>query len=377
MKIAALLVLVGVTLSASAQIGSKIQQQSKIAGVWHNNQFGYQMTLMLNPDGRGEFDGDAIRYTAKDGKLSLTIVAQNQTTVYGYVLNANALTVSGGDLEQPVTFTKAGTTTTIATSSAPATISAIATPASTAPAATTLAAPMGSAPAGATTVATVQQTAAVPQSPPTPEQALIGTWTGNNESMEFRPDGKCIYNGTAIDYQVSRNNLILNTQQGTEVMAYTVTGNQLRMTINGAQYTYTKVEPSRQGSGGKQGARSATAKRSVPQELVGKWCWINVSSNNSSASSTCIVLNGDGTYLYNSETSRSVNTDAVSGGSVSQTGDQGTWWIEADRIYYNSPTQGQGSYFLEKKNHPKNVNDPMIVLDGQPYVTATVRQPWR
>jgi hypothetical protein len=37
--------------------------------------------------------------------------------------------------------------------------------------------------------------------------------------------------------------------------------------------------------------------------------------------------------------------------------------------------QGSGSYVLEKRNHPKN-NDPMIVLDGEPYVTYYQKPRW-
>ncbi|HZV69137.1 MAG TPA: hypothetical protein VFG10_06315 [Saprospiraceae bacterium] len=32
---------------------------------------------------------------------------------------------------------------------------------------------------------------------------------------------------------------------------------------------------------------------------------------------------------------------------------------------------------LEQRNHPKNVNDPMIVLDGRAFVTAYNKPPWR
>jgi hypothetical protein len=96
-----------------------------------------------------------------------------------------------------------------------------------------------------------------------------------------------------------------------------------------------------------------------------------------SSSSRCITLNADGTYIYNSESSRSVNTPDYYGGTNAQNSDQGTWYVNGDRIYYNSQTTGQGSYRLEKRNHPKNVNDPMIVLDGEAYVTATQRPPWR
>src|SRR5688572_28889326 len=112
MKTPSLFVFLLVVVStASAQIGAKVQKQSGITGLWQNSQFGYQMTLMLNDNGTGEFDGDAIKYTATDGKLSLTIVAQNQTTVYSYTLAGNDLTVSGGDLEQPVKFSRAGSGT--------------------------------------------------------------------------------------------------------------------------------------------------------------------------------------------------------------------------------------------------------------------------
>jgi hypothetical protein len=361
MKRIATLILTIVTLTAFGQIGSKIQQQSKVVGVWQNNQFGHQMTLMLNADGKGDFDGEPVRYTAKDGKLSLTIIAQNETTIYSYALNGNALVVSGGDLEQPITFTK--TTSQVPTSTA-AGATSIATLANSAPTSTTLAAPA----VAATTTTT---------SLPTPEQALLGKWTGSNESMEFRADGKCVCNGEIVDYQVSKGHLVLNTQQGTEMMAYTISGNQLRTTLNGAQFVYTRVEQARP-AGAKQGPRGVPSdSRAIPQDLVGKWCWINVNSNSSFPSGNCIVLNGDGTYKYNSETPRAGSTDAQTGGTASQASDQGKWWVEGDRIFYTSTTQGQGSYLLEKKNHPRNFGDPMIVLDGQSYLTSALRQPWK
>ena len=65
------------------------------------------------------------------------------------------------------------------------------------------------------------------------------------------------------------------------------------------------------------------------------------------------------------------------GGTNSQGSDQGTWYVQGDRIYYNSQSKGPGSYRLEKRNHPKNVNDPMIILDGTAYVTAYQKAPWR
>lgn len=70
------------------------------------------------------------------------------------------------------------------------------------------------------------------------------------------------------------------------------------------------------------------------------------------------------------------NTDAFYAGTSSQSSDFGTWNYDGTRIYYNSQNgQGSGSYLLEKRNHPKN-GDPMIVLDGETYVTYYQKNPW-
>lgn len=223
------------SILASAQIGSKIKQNTGLAGIWQNNDFGYQMTLMLNTDGSGEFDGDAIKYTTQGDKLALTIVAQSQTTNYTYVLNGNTLTMSGGDLEKPVAFARAGSQTEE-------------TPAPASP-----------------TKSANSATATTPSANAT-DKELIGTWSGNNESMEFRTDGKCMYNNTPIDYQVSQGHIILSTAQGQAMMAYKITGNQMVLTVNGAQYTYSKGAAAAAST-----PSTPPAGRNVPQELAGKW----------------------------------------------------------------------------------------------------------
>ncbi|MBS1554506.1 MAG: hypothetical protein JSU09_06240 [Bacteroidetes bacterium] len=71
-----------------------------------------------------------------------------------------------------------------------------------------------------------------------------------------------------------------------------------------------------------------------------------------------------------------MNTPDAYGGTSSKSSDRGKWWLKGDRIYYQSQTQGDGSYAFEKRNHPKN-GDPMIVLDGDTYVTFYNKPPWR
>jgi hypothetical protein len=186
--------------------------------------------------------------------------------------------------------------------------------------------------------------------------------------LEFRPDGKCVYLSNTFSYQVSQGHVVITSGQGNSTFEYAVKGKQLTLTANGQKVVYNKVD-------GAGNSTQSSARGNVAMELVGQWCYLNMNSN--SQTSRCINLNADGTYTYNYEGSRSVNTETISGGTSSQNSDRGTWYVQGDRIYYNSQSSGQGSYRLEKRNHPKNVNDPMIVLDGEPYVTTTSRAPWR
>ena len=318
-------------LILAAQIGAKVQTQGKIHGLWQNSQFGYQMTLLLNADGSGEFDGEMIKFTTEGSKLS--IIQQGQATVYTFNLQGNSLNLSGGDLEKAITFTRGGSN---------------------------------------------EQTTAVLSDPTTKKMnggntstdELIGVWSGNGETIEFKANAQCLYLGNTFPYEISQGHVILTTGQGKVMFAYSIEGNQLNLTANGRQVTYSRGAANEVVAG-----KNAQGSGNVAQELVGKWCYMSNSLN--SSTNRCITLNADGTYIYNSESSRTVNTSELYGGTASQGADQGTWYVQGDRIYYNSQTQGQGSYRLEKRNHPKNVGDPMIVLDGEAYVTATLKAPWR
>jgi hypothetical protein len=321
---AIVLVMILVLIPGHSQTGSRNPGPTGIQGLWQNSQFGYQMTLMMNPDGTGEFDGEPIRYTVK-GK-SLSIIIGDSETIYEFTQQGNALTLSGGDLNGKVTFQRNG----LELSQKPA---------------------AGAAPAYSGT-----------------STKLIGLWSGNGEMIDFKPDGTCVYLGNTFPYKVSQGNIILTTAQGPVTFAYSVKGGQLTMIANGRAVVYNKAATSGPQKPSAGGGHIAT-------ELVGEWCYLNMNSN--SQTSRCITLRADGTYYYTEGSSRSVNTDAISGGTASQGEDRGTWYVEGGRIYYQSQSKGAGSYRLEKRNHPKNVNDPMIILDGEPYVTTTNRAPWR
>lgn len=315
--------------SSQGQIGAKVQQQGKVYGLWQNNEFGYQMTLMLNLDGSGEFDGEPIKFSEKGTVLA--IISGGKTTNYTFAIKGNAMTLSGGDLEKSITFARQGNEQPASVSNDQDSFSAT-------------------------------------------DKKILGLWSGNGEMIEFKADGNCVYLGNTFPYKISQGHVILTSTQGNATFEYAVNGSVLTLSANGQKVNYSKVLGSGISSGQSVG-NSPKGSGSVPTELVGQWCYMNMTSN--SQTSRCINLNADGTYTYSYNSSRSVNTETLSGGTSSQDGDRGTWYVQGDRIYYNSQTSGQGSYRLEKRNHPKNVNDPMIVLDGEPFVTTTARAPWR
>lgn len=122
-------------------------------------------------------------------------------------------------------------------------------------------------------------------------------------------------------------------------------------------------------------APAAAGAGGVRQELLGQWIWISTNSlqtGGGSQSNTWIVFEADGRYKWHHDSVRTAKEGAA-WGSQDETG---RWSATDDAITFTPDGGNAYTQRLEKRNHPKNVNDPMIVLDGQPYVTAGPRRPW-
>lgn len=323
-KFIGIFLLLSIYVNLFGQLGAKVQQLG-IYGSWYSTLDDYQMRLILNKSGEGELDGEAIRFTVSGNKLIIDV--SGETLSYNYVLEGNKLTVSGGDLEQTLQFTRADSSSSVAKTK---------------------------------TTASSANT------------DIIGSWSAPGETLEFKADGKCIYLGNTFSFTQSSTIITIITSQGNAQFSYRVEGNQLHLMANGQEVVYRKGETNSTTSS------SFSEAKNIDQSLVGKWCWTNTTTSNTggSSNSECIVLQADGTYQYAAERSMDTNTNAFYGGTSSQSGDQGRWWVQGDRIYYDSQTRGQGSYRLERRNHPKT-GDPMIVLDGDSYVTFYQKAPWR
>jgi hypothetical protein len=347
--------------AASAQIGAAINKQAApaIAGTWQNTETGAPLTLLLLPDGTGEFNGTMLKYSLAGAKLTLAM-AGNQPVTYGYSLSGDKLTLSGGDLKQALAFMRTGSTQ----------------------------GGMAGGQTGGSTAIAPAQGATKPAAGGAPSPAgIVGIWEGYGETMEFRPGGVAIYLGQQMQYSVAGSTLTLVAGGQSVPMAFAISGNQLTLAANGKTLVYTRRGsvgaagnqaeggggPGNQASGG--GAAGPRGGIIAP-EIVGTWAWIDVTNTNSGgiSSSTYITIKPDGTYEYHSEGSISVNGGA--GGTASQSGDRGTWRLEGSILHVQSQTYGVIDYRFEKRNHPKT-GDPMIVIDGQPYVTYYQKAPWR
>jgi hypothetical protein len=199
----------------------------------------------------------------------------------------------------------------------------------------------------------------------TEEKGLVGTWKNERTTLRITADGMMTINNVRYRYKATDDTLTITGSDGSVDMPYRLDGDELTVTVNGQDVLYRRVKKS-SGSDEKGGG-------SVAQELVGKWCYMsNVNSNDGGRmSNRCITLNEDGTYEYYAETSSSGDN----GSAVSQESDSGTWSATEDSLTANSQSQGTRTYSLEKRNHPKT-GDPMIVIDGDAYVTYGQRAPW-
>jgi hypothetical protein len=80
-------------------------QNSSLVGTWSGDFAGEPFQLILNVDGTGQMDGP-IQWQAQGNKL--TITEDDGATTYNFTLKGSKMTVSGGDLEAPLTLTRVG-----------------------------------------------------------------------------------------------------------------------------------------------------------------------------------------------------------------------------------------------------------------------------
>src|ERR1700730_2793462 len=82
------------------------QGDTNLAGTWQSKEANSSITLILNADGTGKLDEANIKYTVAGNKLRVN--EDGVINNYTFSLRGNTLTVSGGDLAQPLIFERQG-----------------------------------------------------------------------------------------------------------------------------------------------------------------------------------------------------------------------------------------------------------------------------
>ena len=203
-----------------------------------------------------------------------------------------------------------------------------------------------------------------------PKNPLVGNWLCKDDGTKvlIRADGTVAINDVEYTYKIKNSVITVTGDDGALAMPFELDGDTLTVTVEGRDVVYTRV---------KAGAKTVIGNQppqvgGVAQALVGKWCYMsNLTGTNSRMSNRCFVLNANGTYEYSSETSSS----GTYGGTASQEYDAGRWSVAGNTLTAISNTRGKAVYSIVLRNHPKT-GDPMIVVDGDAYVTAYQKRPW-
>lgn len=308
------------------------QQDPGLVGSWETKGSELVVRVTFNPDGTGTLDGTPIKYSVRGAQL--TVNEEGTINNYTFKLSGDELVVSGGDLDAPMTFVRQGA---------------------------------GKGLGGRRSQARVDsQNGQQNSTPAQKETGLVGRWQSSEATVQIKDDGTLVLNGTILRYSVKGNTITLANDEGAAQLPFELSGDTLRVLVDGRTVTYKRVRGESVDSGGPApGMNSA--------DLFGKWCYMaNVNSGSGGRiSNRCFTLYPNGTYEYYSETSSS----GPIASSASQESDSGTWTATATTITRNSRSLGTETYSLEKRNHPKN-GDPMLVIDGDAYVTYSPRSPW-
>lgn len=214
----------------------------------------------------------------------------------------------------------------------------------------------------------------------TTKNPLVGRWKSDIAEIEIRANGTVKINDDEFVYKVKNSVITVANDDGVMAFPFELDGDTLVVQVDGSEVVYTRIKgdaavgtvgTGHGTSGGYPGSGSSSGE-GIIQAFVGKWCYqANLNSANSYHSRRCFTLFANGTYEYSTDYSQAGGT----GGSSSGSYDSGRWTATRNAITAYSKSEGKIIYPIVLQNHPKT-GDPMIVIDGDAYVTQTQKPPW-
>lgn len=104
------IICLGLLASGLAAQGTSKSSRARLEGDWLAKGDDGIRHIMVRPDSSAQFGDQVARWRLVRDSLWLTL-GDGVWMVYGLALGSNKLTISGGDLEKPVTLKRAGTAT--------------------------------------------------------------------------------------------------------------------------------------------------------------------------------------------------------------------------------------------------------------------------
>lgn len=315
-----------------SHISVAAQQSPALTGKWQFSEGELVLTLELDGEGTGALNGDRFVYSVRGDKL-IVEDDEGETSLYTFRLNGDSLVLSGGSLPRALTFKRAGGGKGLLERNLDP----------------------GRSPSQAERGRPGRRS----------EGGLVGFWRSDRANVQINDDGTLLINGARFKYSADDSYITITGEDGSARVRFRLNGDTLVTDYNGERTVYRRGAHSDDAALAERGSNS--------QEFVGKWCYMsNVNATNGGRmSNTCFTLYENGTYDYYSETTSS----GEYGSSASQESDSGTWSVTGTTLTANSRSRGPLTFTLEKRNHPKT-GDPMLVLDGDAFVTYSPRQPW-
>lgn len=225
-----------------------------------------------------------------------------------------------------------------------------------------------------TTFACGQSNSAKPKEAPKP--TLIGKWKSPEAKVEFINKNTMTLNGQKYSYAVIGKVILISSDEGSAEFPFELKDDTLTVYLSDRKVVYKRYTEEDEEEEENMETETPTQPQQrgvVPQELVGKWCYqANVQAQGGGRQTDiCFTLHPNGTYEYYGE-STSTNPN---GGANSQSYDSGRWSATATTLTARSNNGETKTYTLEKRNHPKT-GDPMLMVDGDAFVTYYQKQPW-
>ncbi len=213
-----------------------------LAGTWEHADGPNTITVILNADGTGKMDAEAVRWSATGNTLSMTVAGE--VIKYTVKLEGDSLTVSGGDLDKPTLFKRK-------------------------------AAPVIKRGLGARLGAGGNAGAA--KEPANELQAFAGKWEikANNGTipLELKPDGSGSINNNEMKWTVKDG--VMNTEVAGRKLTYkvAVNGDKLSMTNtdNNQTVTWDRAAVADKGEGPFGALNKLGGNDARPATLIGKW----------------------------------------------------------------------------------------------------------